>query len=255
MAKYKDIISRALLEIGVVEGGEEPEAHLLTEGFSQLREMLDQWALEGLLVPGVSEYTHTFTNDSAAGTITIGPAASNPTITVSDVPYRIDHIEYTSTIRQFSYPLEVLSGQLFLDNQQYYQDAVNDPPTLYWYIPELPAGQIRFNVIPTVSDKIVITAPKHLLTGTETTESEAVFLRGYEKAIRLNLAVELASSTGIRGQQLSPVTVHNAKMAKEEVALLNAQRLGQSRLEQGALMNSRRYTLGGRHYVRDRFNY
>ena len=254
MAKYKDIISRALLEIGVVEGGETPEAHLLTEGFNQLKEMLDQWALEGLLVPGVSEYTYTFTSNPAA-TLTIGPAAGSPDITTPDVPYRIMHVEYNSNSYDGTYPLEAITGQIFLDNQQYYETGSDDPPSLYWYIPELPIGQIRLNTKPTTGDKIVITTPKHLMVGTETTESEANVLRGYEKAIRLNLAIELASSTGVRGQQLSPITVMNAKMAKDELALLNAQRLGQSRLESAALMNSRRYTQGGRGYVRDRFNY
>ena len=65
------------------------------------------------------------------------------------------------------------------------------------------------------------------LTGSTLTLSEETGLvRGYDLAIVMNLAMQLASSYGVTHTQLSAVTVGQARTTKDEIRKLNVQRIG-----------------------------
>lgn len=249
MATWNDIIKRAFLEIGVLEGGEEPEAHLVTEGLAQLKEMLDHWALEGLLVLGSDQINHVFA-PGAGKTLTIGPAANNPTITAPVVPYRINHIQFGSSDR--SWPLSALSKDVYLDQQNRYE-GVEEPPYAYWYEPNTPVGTLHLDNAPDAGTRLTITSEKYLIDLAAGADDEADLFRGYTLTVRLNLAVLLASSHGVKGGQLSPLTVKGARDGKDVIRTIVFSRSGQSKHEKAALQNSRNFNRG-RRVNGDRFN-
>ena len=241
---YSTIIERALLEIGVVAGGETPEAHLLNEGMLQLREMLDAWSIEGLLSPGTEDYEIEFDADNISSVLTIGPVvdpSDPPSIKAADIPFSIIHIEYGTNGE--TYPLYPRSPANFLDDQQYFDGGYEGSPIYYWYEPDHPYGKIRLNSSPVSGESLTVTVKKYLISDGVGLTDNPQFLRGYERAIRLNLAVEMASSNGIKGGQLSPLTIMNAKDSKVDLMAVNVQRKGQAKVELAALGNSRR--LGG----------
>ena len=240
MATWKDLISRSLIEIGVLEGGEVAEGHLLREGLNLVTEMLDQWALEGFLSSGILRHTYTFPPNSNSNIVTIGPTVNGEVadIPTENVPYNIVHLQYDGGSDPVT--LRAVSVNVWL-NSQVSQEGVSDPPTSYWYEPDHPHGRLSLNNIPTGGTTLTLTTEKYLIPNEIRLTDEIRLLRGYQKAIRLNLAVEMASSNGIKGGQLSPVTLKNAMDAKKEVKKLNIQRQGQATLDRAALSSGRTY--------------
>jgi len=263
MGTYQDLIQRALYEIGVLEGGAlgsggSVETHLLNEGLKILIEMLDEWSLEGLLSPGTLEHEVTIKSSTSKATLTIGPVDKGtdedsdsddvaPDILAPDVPFSISHIQYRSGSGG-NCALIAASESTYLDRQDEF-DSI-DEPFLYWYSPEVPFGKLRLNAKPAVSDKLVITTPKYLIGQNASLSDKGDFLRGYQKAIRLNLAVLMASSTGIKGGKLSAITMREAEKSKRLLKTVNIGRFGQTKFDAGALSNHYKLSYG-RYYGRN----
>ena len=233
------MVNRSLLELGVVEGGELAEQHQLDEGLLLAREMLDQWALDGLLVPG-----HTLTEHTIGATprfkLSIGP--TNADITLENVPVSIQNIRYNSQQSNFfSYSLRAVSADFWLEEESNSDDY---PPRAYWYSPELPNGIIRFDASLRAGDKITIATDNYLVNSALSLDSVATFLPGYQSAIRLNLALEMASSNGIRGANLSPITVLKAQETKRNIRKSNLQHSGQTKFDLASQSNAQRYRRG-----------
>ena len=242
MATWKQLISRSLIEIGVLEGGEIAESHLLNEGLNLVQEMLDQWALEGLLSTGVLTYEYTF-GPNPTRELTIGPTANNvqADIVTQNVPYTIIHLQYRGAGSD-AYPIRPVSVNAWLDSQVDDDTATSESPSVYWYEPDHPHGKLALDRRPSPGDRLTLTTEKYIIPDNIRLNDEINLLRGYQKAIRLNLAVEMASSNGIKGGQLSPVTLRNASEAKKEVKKLNIQRHGQAKLDRAALSSGRTYS-------------
>ena len=57
----QDMVERALVDLGVRYSGEAFEQHELDSGLDYLREMLDEWAIEGRMVPTLTTVRHVVT--------------------------------------------------------------------------------------------------------------------------------------------------------------------------------------------------
>ena len=237
MEDWEDIVTRALLEIGVVEGSETPESHLIDEGIKQAKEMLEQWSIEGLLNVGTKETTYTIpANATSKLLIEEGTAA----VDTDGLPLRFVDVAFKSDgDNSYSYSLNRLDGDNFFASN-FQRDEEEGNPTFYYYdITKENGGEMLFDLkLPEGGELKFIYRPILDTAITKTTNFNLPI--GYKAAVRLNLAVWMASSAGIESGNLSAITIHNARQTKTQLPKLNWSKQGQTKLERAALQNGRR---------------
>ena len=208
---WNDIIQSSLVELGVVEGNEPATTHELTRGLEYLQDMLDQWALEGLLVPALSHYTHTVEGTGRQVYTMSADAGESPDIE-AEPPPTLEAVSYQRQGAQEPMPLIETS---YL-NWAEYQTSVSNWPSHFYYEKSSPVARIYFDAL-TIPGDFFRVSGRGFLTGAEIAGDEEHDLpRGYRRAIRLNLAVDIAAQFGVK-EGLSDVTIALARIAKTNI--------------------------------------
>lgn len=215
---WEDVIRDALLELGAIDPGEDgirPDE--LADVFRRLRGMMEEWALSGLLVPGLTTLYHTF--PSEVKMITIGPAESNPDIVIAKPLEEIYIITYfrngednPSTIKKTS--INVIETEQ--RNYSYY-------PRLYFYNKTYPKTEILFDANVFGGDRIVIRGRGHFLNFQPEDPISDQLPFGYREGIMLNLAVKISSAFGVKDGRsgLSTVTKKGADKSMKIIRTSN----------------------------------
>lgn len=133
-----DVVKGALLELGVLAAGEEPEGSVADFVLAKGNRLIDNWNAKQQAIFAVDFLTFTL----VAGTqpLTIGPAASTPTFTVTQRPVSIDaaNVIITNNIRV---PLTVHTDPQWWMSVQAPAVQASLSSDLY-YNPGWPLGQI-----------------------------------------------------------------------------------------------------------------
>jgi hypothetical protein len=181
MATALDLVKGAMRLVGVLAEGETPEAEDANIVLSALNAMLDSWNLESLLIYHIQD--EAFPVSAGVGEYGIGTGQTfNTTRPVS--------IE-SAFIRDGSgndHPLTVFEFDRWDDIPD--KDAVGRPDALS-YEPSYPYGQIKLWPAPSAADTLHIRTFKPL-SNSLTLATQLAIPTGYERAIRFNLAVEIA---------------------------------------------------------------
>jgi hypothetical protein len=202
-----DVISSALRLIGVLASGETPDAAVANDSLSVMQDMIDSWNAERLMVYYIPRLV--FTLNVNQGTYLYGSAdPTNPIVPDfnSPRPAKIDRmgiIWLGNALQPLELPLE------YLTVSQWQQVPVkNIPSTLpqwVWDDQGFPFRGLNFWPVPTVADQITI-YPWTGLTTPATLTTQLAFPPGYQKAMRFNLAVDLAAEFPVvPGSVLGPV--------------------------------------------------
>lgn len=181
MTTALDLIKRAHRLIGVYSIGETPSADECADSLMAMNSMLDGWANESLLIYAATLDSITLTPN--VGTYTIGPTGT----TVSARPVSIDESSYLEW-NGVSYPLDIVTLQEY--NGIRLKSLQTTLPSVLWYQPSMPDGQVTLHPIPTVPMTLQLWSWKPLSTYGLT--DTFTLPQGYERAIAYNLAVELA---------------------------------------------------------------
>jgi hypothetical protein len=197
MATAADIINRALRTLAVIGEGESGNANQLADGLVSLNDLVEAWANENLMIYATTQDSKALTPSD--GTYTIGSGANIN----STRPMRLE--------RAFVRDSSGIDHALQVINREQYQ-AISDK-TVESAIPELiyldvgyPTSTITLYPVPSAAYTLYIDTKKSI--GTFAATSTSVSLPpGYERALRLNLAVEMApeyevSSAHIEGLAL-----------------------------------------------------
>ena len=230
-----DICRGALQDLSILAAGQVMSASDGDLALERLNGLLDQWAAERLAIYESARTTWTLTQ---ASSFTVGTGA---TISVAR-PVWVDHVAYRDTA--LTTPVEIPLAALTQDGYAAYamKTLTNTYPAAWYYDHTFSAsgfGALFLLPIPTGSGlQGVLYSPKQVARYAALTTAFSL-PPGYERFIRTNLAVELATSFE---RQPTPWLLDAARESKGVVKRANI-RPAELATAPGALIGGRR---GGR---------
>ena len=179
-----DLVRGSMRLIGAVDPGEELTASEAADGLEMLNELLESWSNERLAV--YMTLQENFALVSGTASYTIGSGATFNTTRPLDI--------LSAFIRDdgYDYPLRILNRKEY--DEITYKAASFQPEALY-YQPSVANGIIYLHGVPaktySVTNGLYIDSQKQLQSFSGLTTA-IVLPPGYKRAIRYNLALELA---------------------------------------------------------------
>lgn len=211
------IIRRAYQRVGILGQGESLPQQDQNDGLEILREMLDQWSIQSLMIPVVTNITFDLTT---ASEYTIGLAEDeNSPANHIEQPRPIEIISgFVRAQEDVDYSLERISAEIY---DGFSLKTVQTIPRLYYYEQGYPLSTIIFNVIPSQPLTLYLKYKAELkeLLNVNNLTSTLLLPPGYEKAIIDNLAVDLAP---LYGKTAPKTVILNATNGKRLVKQSNS---------------------------------
>jgi hypothetical protein len=207
----RDLITAALRRLGVVAAGETPSADDVSDSLERLNDLIDAWGTERLSIYQTVRSTWTLTADVAS--YTIGPSGDCDIVR----PVWVEDVRFQDTSQSptLEMPLSALTTDAWAAVPQ--KELTSTYPTSYYWSPTYPQATITFWMIPTSSTlEGVIYAPTAV---TELELTDTISLPpGYRRALRDNLAVELAAEFTV---QPAPTLLQSAQLSKADLKRAN----------------------------------
>jgi hypothetical protein len=204
----QDIIKGALRLLGVLSAGEEPSAEDEADALSALNGMIDSWNTEGTLVYATTRNEYTLTDGTASYTIGSGGTFNTTR------PLRIRNAAVIPVGNSFEYPMDILTSDEWAQIAN--KDLTGIPYSLH-YRPLAAQGSVELYVTPDDAHTLVIYEDSHLAQ----ISSASAYLDlapGYTRALRYNLAVELAPEYN---KQVPAAVAAIAILSKSNIARAN----------------------------------
>lgn len=231
MATTKRLIESSLRTIGVLASGEGARPSELRDALLYANQLLDSWSNEGLLVTAMAH--EQFTPADLKAEYTIGPATTPPSTPPVDLdtarPLAIKTV-YLSIDGASRYPVEYAPLDMF----QRMSSASVGPPGYWHYIPEWPWGRLQFSSSPPqFTMSLVSIKPIDELPDLH---DEISMQPGYERLLRLGLAIELAPEYG---SQVPTALAAQYREAYQNIKRTNSQsRLTEMRVDPALIGNT-----------------
>lgn len=215
----RDLVTTALLKLGVLAEGETATAAQAMGGLRVLNSMLDAWNLEGLLVYVIDRQLFPLTNGVSA--YTLGPGGVWNTTPLYGAgcprPVRIEGAWWQDPTTLIEQPINVLRNHVDL---QYLRSVPTISASLItdlWYYAGMPVGSVFVYPTPTLPANIVLYL-WHPWDAATTLATVLTLAPGYQRLLEFQLAVDL--STEYAGT-LRPDITALASEAKENVQRMN----------------------------------
>lgn len=210
MSTASDLIRGSLRLIGAVAPGETPTSAEIDEGLSALNEMVDSWSNDGHMI--FEEKRESFTLSSGTADYTIGSGADFDTAR----PQIVLRASAKEIGDETELPVAVIYESDEWQRISYKTTQSEIALAIYWQ-PEYPNGKISIWPVPNAASTLILYSLKPL--STFATSATTVSLPpGYYRALRYNLAVELAAEYG---RELDPRVDRIAVESKAALARLN----------------------------------
>ena len=178
--KARDVVTRALQLIGVLDATEVGDAADLMTSLGTLNDMLDTWSTERLTI--LASTLEQFALTAGDGIYTVGPAGDM----VTAVPVEVLDQSFV-TINGVDYPLQIITEQQYNSIGVKYSQGI---PTALFYRPGASLGTLTLWRVPSVAATLSLASWKPL-TGFADLDTDYTFAPGYKRAMQYNLAVEL----------------------------------------------------------------
>jgi hypothetical protein len=201
----KQIVESALRIVGVLASGEEGQPAELQDGLAALNGLIGSWNNNSLIIPSMTERTFALSNKQE---YTYGPGGDFDAVRPMSIQYA-----------QFK---DVTGKRYTCENYGTRQWAeLNYPTTMrspgFYFEQSYPLAKVKFPYLPYLTDVIVFQTLEPLSKVSSITQ-EINLPDGYDRALKLNLAVELAAEyQGV----LKPETVQLALLAKKDLEVKN----------------------------------
>ena len=177
----RDLIRRSLVLIGVLGEGESPSAEMQADAFLSLKEMLESWSIDSLNIP--TQIREEFALVANQASYTFG-------LTGNFNSARPTRIRRAAVIDNGSeIPIEIINLDQWADISV--KSQTSTLPTDLYLEGSSPFATVNLYPIPSEVKTLVLYSDKPLLS-TVTVDSVLTFPPGYTRAIRYNLAIELA---------------------------------------------------------------
>lgn len=200
MSTVADLISGALRALGVLASGEAPTANEQTDAFNSLNDMLDSWANERLTLYATVRASYALIPNHNPHTI---GTEGSPDFSATR-PIRIDRASLVlASSGNAELPIKVQSDHEWQITQG---KVTTGMPVFLWYDSQYPLANIWLQPVPVEADTLVLYCWQQL--GRFASVNTTVDMPpGYLRALRFNLAKELAMEYG---KSLSPEAVQAA---------------------------------------------
>lgn len=207
-----DLITQSLRLIGVLAGNEVPSASEANTGLQYLNDMVDNWSTQQMLI--YSKVNETFPLVANQQSYQMGTGAPDFN-TVR--PQKIENAIWQQPQGSTNYNLEID----IINQDQWAALTVpttqSNIPTKLFVLYGFPYATLYFWPIPLQANNLILWSWKQLSEFTLLT-SLVSLPPGYNKALRYNLAMELAPEFG---RQLDPLITEQAKFSKADIKRMN----------------------------------
>lgn len=215
-----DFIKSAMRLCGALASGEDPEAEEANDALMVANQMLDSWTVNRLLVWAVQRYGP-FNLVSGQQAYYLGPAPPNVTYQLmSTRPVKVERIgiiNLANPLQPLELPLDYLTTDKYADIPvKNIQGAL---PTRVYDDQGFPYRTLYFWVVPNIQVQTAIYAWVPISQFPDL-NTDVEFPPAYAKAIRYNLAVDLAPE--LMGQDAPPSVMAQAISSKAEIENMNA---------------------------------
>lgn len=207
-----DHITGALRLLGALATSETPSASEATDALNALNIMLDSWSNESLMIP--SKVREVFPLTAGQQSYTMGSGGNFNTSRPIEIENAL--IQPSGLTPALELPLEKLTKDQF---QEILIKGLNSSLPLAFY-PEgtYPLETVNIYPVPSVGSNIVLYSWKPLSQIT-TLQTSVVLPPGYDRAIKYNLAIELAPEYG---KPISDIIIQIAMESKANIKRSNA---------------------------------
>lgn len=210
-----DLISSSLRLIGAIEPGESPSADESNDGLLVLNQMIDAWLTERYLVFSTPRVV--FNLVSGQQTYQLGTGAPDFNYPRPVKLERAGIINTANPQQPLELPLEMLTrdewAKIPVKNIQ------SSLPRKLWVDYAFPFAQLNFWCIPNVAGLQTALYPWQQLSQFNDLVTDYQFPPGYAKALRYNLAVELAPEFNIA--DIPPLVLAGAASSKAKIKSIN----------------------------------
>lgn len=204
MATVADVIKGSLRVLGVVAASESPSAAEQADALEALNDMLDSWANERLTLFATLRSTHALTPGLSPHTIGTGGTLDTTR------PVRIERASVIPSSEPGSeLPVTLLSDAEW---QVLQGKAESGRPDALWVESAHPLMKLHLHPVPSAADTLVLYTWQQLGRFTSTA-TEVDLPPGYARAIRFNLARELAPEFGVALSGEAAVIADESKSA------------------------------------------
>lgn len=213
-----DIISNALLEIGVLAAGEALQTSDANFGLSKLNDLLDEWNARQLFIYNVSFSQFTLVPNLHPHTI--GLAANTPTFTVTgNRPVAVENcsIVLNNVTPNVSVPITIRDDDWWAN--QRVKTLASSLPTDLYYSPDFPNGSLYFWPVPNTAYLAELEL-RNLLTSFAATTDAFSMPPAYKKAITLTLAEDMCPAYS---KEPTPTLQRKARDARAAVQGANSE--------------------------------
>lgn len=185
----RELIRKSMLLIGAISSGESLSADEASDGLSSLNDLLDSWSTDGLLIPAMVREEFTLTPAQASYTIGTGGNfnTTNPQI-IEEARLLV-----TSSSPGFETPLKIYNVQEYADIQ--IKSLSTSMPEALYFQRGSPLSTIYLYTVPSEANKLVLYSRK-ALSNFANVNDDIELPAGYQRALRYNLALELAVEYG-----------------------------------------------------------
>jgi len=215
MSTVREMVNGAARLINIIQQNESMTGDNLNVALYSLRNMIDSWSNNRLLIYKINEYVFPLTG---AQTYTLGPGGD------WDVPRPMKiQTAYARLQPNQIQQLDIAMQPLTIE--QYAGVGVKNTPSTfpfaYYDDNSYPLRNVTLFPVPTGPADIVLWLREPLLDSTtvETVDDQVDFPPGYERAFRFNLAIELAAEFG---KTCGPELIAKANNAILEIERLNS---------------------------------
>ena len=190
MSTALDIIKGSLRLIGVVDADEAPTSSESEAALLAMQQMIESWSSDNIMIPYITNESFSLVIGTASYTVGTGGDFN------TDRPQSILDA-YIRTSAGGDLGLEIIGEKEY---NRINSKGYSGQPTRLYYVPEYPLGKIYLDAAPSDATDIYIDSLKPLSSPTALTTSIS-FPPGYDRALRFNLAVDLAPEYGTSVRQ------------------------------------------------------
>jgi hypothetical protein len=183
----RDLIKGSLRLIGSIAAGETPSASELSDALNSLNEMIASWSNDGYLI--FSRHVEEFALTGGQQVYTIGSGGDFDTAR----PVRIIQVGAKESAGQTEIPISQYNVQEWSNIGL--KSTQSTLPQGIYYNPSFPLGEISVWPVPSSAARLVLYTAKPLAQ-IATADDVLSLPPGYLRALRYNLAVELADEYG-----------------------------------------------------------
>lgn len=205
----RDLISGSLRLIGALASGETPSGIESSDALSVLNDMLDAWSTDGYLINEIKRETFPLIPNQQTYTIGVGGDFNTARPT--------ELVEVSVEQNGIELPIRVLNTQEW--SQITYKATKSTLPQKLYAEGSFPLEKINLWPIPNVTNNLIIYSLKPLTNYSSVNDTISA-PAGYARAMRYNLALELAPEYG---KEPSALVLQAAIDSKADIKRINMQ--------------------------------